>query len=168
MPTKTTPEPPDPHHRDRLRRLGLYGLLARWDEFAGEPWLDRLIDCEESERQRRSLERRTRNARIGRFKVIDEFDWNWPKKVDVDAVQDLFRLSFIGEAVNVILLGQNGLGKTMVAQNLAHQALIAGHAVRFTTASEMLNDLAGQDGATSLERRLRRYCGPSLLVIDLC
>lgn len=158
------PEPDE--RRDRLRRLGLYGLSARWDELRDQPWLDTLLAYEESERQRRSLERRTRHARVGRFKPVADFDWRWPKRFDADAVRDLFRLDFLAEAANVILLGQNGLGKTMLAQNLAHQALLGGYSVRFTSASEMLNELAAQDGAMALERRLRRYCGPALLVID--
>lgn len=160
-------EAPEPEERrDRLRRLGLYGLLARWDELRDQPWIDTLLAYEESERQRRSLERRTRYARVGRFKPVTDFDWQWPKRFDADAVRDLFRLDFLTEAANVILFGQNGLGKTMLAQNLAHQALLGGYSVRFTSASEMLNELAAQDGAMALERRLRRYCRPALLVID--
>ncbi len=163
----TATEAPEPEERrDRLRRLGLYGLLARWDELRDQSWIDTLLAYEESERQRRSLERRTRYARVGRFKPVTDFDWQWPKRFDAEAVRDLFRLDFLTEAANVILFGQNGLGKTMLAQNLAHQALLAGYSVRFTSASEMLNELAAQDGAMALERRLRRYCRPALLVID--
>ncbi|MNT42393.1 transposase/IS protein [compost metagenome] len=72
----------------------------------------------------------------------------------------------MGENANVVLVGQNGLGKTMIAQNLAYQALMAGHSARFVTASEMLNELAAQDGASALNRALRKYCSPNLLVID--
>jgi DNA replication protein DnaC len=37
---------------------------------------------------------------------------------------------------------------------------------RVTTTSEMLNDLTAQEGAIGLNRRLKFYCCPSLLVID--
>ena len=149
----------------RAKRLGLYGL-ATHTEALQQPWVPLLLDIEERERQRRSLERRRRNAHMCTFKPISDFDWNWPKRVDREAVNELFTLAFIAEAVNVILLGPNGVGKTTLANNLGYEALIQGHTVLTTTASDMLNDLAAQDGTTALNRRLRRYAHPRVLVID--
>jgi DNA replication protein DnaC len=106
------------------------------------------------------------NAKIRPFKPLVDFDWSWPTKIDREAILDLFRFDFLGESGNVILIGPNGVGKTTIAQNLAHEALIAGHTVLFTSASEMLNDLAAQDGPSALSRRLRRYVRPMLLVVD--
>lgn len=160
-----TPQTPDPR-RARAHRLGLHGLLARWDELSQEPWLDTLLGVEENERQRRSLERRIRTARLGRFKPLADFDWTWPKRIDREQVQELFSLRFLDEAANVVIVGPNGVGKSMLAQNLAYQALLRGHTVRYLTASQLLNDLAAQDGAQALQRRLRRYASPRLLVID--
>ena len=125
-----------------------------------------LLEIEERERQRRSLERRKRNAHLCAFKPISDFDWSWPKRVDREAVNELFTLAFIDEGANVILLGPNGVGKTTIAHNLGYEALIHGHTVLITTASDMLNDLAAQDGTTALNRRLRRYAHPRVLVID--
>jgi DNA replication protein DnaC len=71
-----------------------------------------------------------------------------------------------GSCWNLVLVGPNGVGKTMLAQNVAHKAVLAGHTVRFATASELLNDLVSQESATSLARRLQRFCGPQLLVLD--
>jgi DNA replication protein DnaC len=152
--------------RQRAKALGLYGLLANWDDVAALDWVPRVLQLEDEERQRRSLERRFRTGRIGRFKPLADFDWTWPEAIDRDAVDELFTLRFLQEAANVVILGPNGVGKTMLAQNLAHRALLHGHTVRFTTASAMLNDLAAQDGATAFKRRLRTYCSPRLLVID--
>jgi len=75
-------------------------------------------------------------------------------------------LSFLEEAANVVILGPNGVGKTTIARNLAHQAVLQGHTVLCTSCSAMLADLAIQDTSTALQRRLRRYTGPSLLLID--
>lgn len=152
--------------RERAAKLGLHGLVARWEELGEEPWVERLLEVEETERASRSLERRLRNAKIRPFKPIADFDWSWPTRVDREAIRDLFRFEFLGEAGNVILIGPNGVGKTTIAQNLAHEALIAGHTVLFTSASEMLNDLAAQDAPSALSRRLRRYVRPALLVVD--
>ncbi|MFL5335462.1 MAG: IS21-like element helper ATPase IstB [Geminicoccaceae bacterium] len=152
--------------RARAAALHLHGLLAHWSEIAAQPWLAPLLDWEEQERAQRSLERRLQAARIGRFKPLCDFDWTWPKRCDRAAIEALMSLDFLKEASNAVLLGPNGVGKTTLAQNIAHQALIAGHTVRFTTAGHLLSDLAALDSDTALRRRLRHYAQPSLLVID--
>ena len=152
--------------QQRARALGLYGLLASWDDFAGADWLPTLLQTEEAERARRSLQRRIRNAKTGRFKPMADFDWDWPEHIDRELVDELFTFRFLSEPANVVLVGPNGVGKSMIARNLAHQALLRGTTVLFTTASAMLNDLAAQDSAAGLQRRLRRYCRPQLLAID--
>lgn len=152
--------------RERARRLGLWGLLANWDAMSKQSWVREYLGAEEDERARRSLERRIRAARLGAFKSIADFDWQWPKVVDREQIEDLLQLGFVGERANVVLFGPTGTGKTMVAQNLGHQALQDGHTALMTTASAMLNDLAAQDSAAGLARRLRRYCRPRLLLLD--
>ena len=163
-----TKTPPTDHDvmRERLALLGLWGLHGRFEDIAGEPWLPTVIDVEYRERQRRSLERRLKNARLGTFKSIADFDWSWPKKLDRETFDEMFKLQFMPEGVNVILLGPNGIGKTTLAKNLVHQAVVHGHTARFVIASDMLSDLAAQDGDASLTRRLHRYCRPQVLAID--
>jgi len=161
-----TPFPPDRDLRERVQELGLWGLDANWDELSEEEWIPRLVAYEEQVRAQRSLERRIRSAKIGRFKAMDKFDWAWPRKIDRDAIEELFRFEFVKLGVNVVMIGPNGVGKTTLAQNLTHGALLAGHTARFVTASEMLNDLAAQDGRSALQRRIARFVRPSLLAID--
>lgn len=166
--TKTTaaaPLPDDPQ-QSRARTLGFYGLLNIWAEVRDEPWIPRLLECEEKERQKRSLERRMRNAKIGRFKALADFDWEWPEQIDRGQIEDLLTMEFIEETANVVLVGPNGVGKTTVAQNLTHQAILRGHTVLHVSASEMLNDLAAQDSTSALNRRLRRYVNPTILSVD--
>lgn len=152
--------------RQRAQNLGLWGVLANWEHYATEPWLEDLLKNEESERHRRSLERRIKIAHLGRFKPMADFDWAWPKVIPRAVIEDLFSLQFIADITNVVLIGPNGVGKSMIAQNLAQHAVLSGHTVRFTTASALLNDLSSQDGAIALRRRMQQYCRPDLLVID--
>ena len=105
---KKTNEPPDPNTpQSRLHRLGLFGLVSRWKEVATQSWIEQLLQIEEAERKRRSLDRRLRNARIGSFKAIDRFDWTWPTNVDRQAIEELFSLAFIDDCENAIFLGPN-------------------------------------------------------------
>jgi DNA replication protein DnaC len=150
----------------RARRLGLHGLCARWDELGSSPWIKDLLDCEDAERQRRSLERRVHSAHLGRFRPLCDFDWTWPRRIDRDVIDDIYTLGFIEDAENILIIGPNGVGKTMLAQNIAHHALLHGHTVLFTSASALLADLTQRDSAHLLQLRLRRYARPKLLVID--
>lgn len=152
--------------RQRAQALRLPGLLAHWGEAVQTPWLPQLLDWEEAERARRSLERRVRSSAIGAFKPMADFDWNWPTRCDRQVIEELLGLEFLRESANVILFGPNGVGKSTIARNLAHQALVAGHTVRFASAGELLGELAGIDSASALNRRLRHYAGFDLLCID--
>ncbi|EQD64159.1 IstB domain protein ATP-binding protein, partial [mine drainage metagenome] len=125
----------------RLRQLGLYGLLAHAEELLLEPWLTRLLEIEESERLQRSLKRRLDAARLGAFKPMADFDYQWPKQLDRSLLDELFTFEFLEQAANIIVVGPNGLGKSMIAKNLLHQAVLRGYTARFTAASDMLTIL---------------------------
>jgi DNA replication protein DnaC len=153
-------------HHLRAENLHLYGLLAHWTEIEDSHWVIQLIEWEEAERARRSLERRLSSAHIGRFKPIADFDWHWPEQCDRLAITELMSLEFLKTATNAILVGASGLGKTTIAQNIAQQAVMYGHTVLFTTAGQLLGDLAALDSDSALRRRLRYYAAPTLLVID--
>jgi DNA replication protein DnaC len=152
--------------RERLTALGLYGLLTRAENLLQEPWLAELLTLEETERDRRSLKRRLDEARLRKFKSIADFDWQWPSFCDRELIEELLSLAFIGESANVVLIGPNGLGKSMIAKNLLHQAILKGHSARFVRAADMLADLARQDSSAALARRLRRYIAPTILGVD--
>src|SRR5438309_11469540 len=101
--------------RARAGALHLHGLLAHWSEVATADWVAALLDWEEQERGRRSLERRLKDAHIGRFKPICDFDWAWPKRCDCAAVEALMTLDFIADAGYVVLVCPYGVLKTTVA-----------------------------------------------------
>ena len=152
--------------RLRAKALQLHGLLAHWSDIATADWVESMLQWEEEERARRSLERRLRDAHIGRFKPLCDFDWVWPKRCDRAAVEELISLDFLKEATNVVLAGPNGVGKSTLARNIAHHAVVHGHTVLFTTAGQLLGELAALDSDSALRRRLRHYAAPTLLAID--
>lgn len=155
-------------NQQQATELKLHGLIAHWQEITDEqhPLLAQWLTWELTERKQRSLERRLSSAKLGRFKPLTEFNWQWPSKIDQTAVQRLMHLDFLTEASNIIILGSNGVGKSTIAQNLGYKAVMQGHTVLFTTAANMLNDLAAQDGDNALRRRLTYYAKAKLLIID--
>jgi DNA replication protein DnaC len=160
---------------DALTLLGLHHTAAHLDDLVAlatkRRWsptqlLEHLVEVEQQERARRSLERRLLRSRIGRFTPMDTFDWAWPTRIDRAAVEAALHLDFLTAGRNLVLVAAQGLGKTMIAQNIAHQAVLAGHHVLFTTAAQLLLDLGGQESARGLARRLNYYGHRGLLVLD--
>jgi DNA replication protein DnaC len=161
--------------QDQLRSLGLRLTADQLDHLVDEATkkrfgpvelLERVAALELDERARRGLERRLSRSKIGRFKPMAEYDWSWPTRIDRDSVESALRLEFLERTGNVVLVAPQGLGKTMIAKNIAHQAVLAGHSVLFFSASQMLLDLGSQDSARGLDRRIRHYNRPTLLCVD--
>jgi DNA replication protein DnaC len=158
----------------QLAQIGLKALAQSLQDFITQAtkgrWsphmlLEQLSQLEVRERSRRSLEVRTRLANIGSFKPMADFDWSWPKKVDREAIERALTLDFIQEGRNLVLVGANGLGKTMIAKNIAHAAVLAGHSVLFRSASDLLVDLQC-DWPELRRKRLKKYIRPHVLCID--
>lgn len=150
----------------RAKALKLHGLVENWAEISGHPWVEQLLSWEEAYRSAKSLDNRLRGARIGKFKLLAEFDWAWPRECDRGTIERWMQLDFIKDATNPILCGPNGVGKTTIARNIAHQSILKGFTAVFITAAEMLNELAAIDSDSALRRRTKHYIQPALLVID--
>jgi len=134
-----------------------------WDPIG---FLARLIEGEAQRRQDRSIERRTRLARFPVRKTLDQFQWNWPKSLNRLQVQNLFRLRFIEEAANVVLIGGVGLGKTHLSIALGLAACQQGHSVLFASAVDVINTLAAAQATGRLKAELNKYVRPRLLILD--
>jgi len=158
----------------QLRQIGLCAVPSQLEDFLARAakgrWsahqiLEEAAKAEAAERSRRSLERRLRISGIKAFKPMADFDWTWPAKIERNLIESALTLDFLGEVRNLVLVGSNGLGKTMIAQNICHNAVLAGHSVLFRSAAALLEDLHRQtpDGR---RRRLRTYANVGLLCID--
>lgn len=175
MPSAAPSPTPSPTLSSNLQRLGLRRLAedlndliarATRERWGPVPLLEAVVTAEVEDRARRGLERRLKRARLGRFKPLADWEWDWPKSLPRPALERALALDFVGRAENVILVGAQGLGKTMLAKNLVHEAILAGHTALFTTAADLLLDLNAQETTRGLERRLRHYTRPALLAID--
>jgi DNA replication protein DnaC len=158
----------------QLRQVGLIAVPGQLDDFIAHAtkarWsahqlLEELVKVEAAERSRRSLERRLRNSGIKSFKPIADFDWSWPSQIEREIIERTLTLDFLAESRNLVLVGRNGLGKTMIAQNICHQAVLAGHSVLFRSAAALLEELHRQT-PEGRRRKFRTYANVGLLCID--
>jgi len=181
MPCRRDPGPPrrllpgEGSFTDQLTAIGLSWLADNLQDFIARATKERLTPLQIIEeavrseavwRAGRSLDSRVALAQLGRFKPMADFDWDWPKSIDRNLVESLFDLTFFRDARNVVLVGNQGLGKTMIAKNLALTAIQKGYSALFAPASKIIADIGGQEGAWMRERRFRRYCRPALLIVD--
>jgi DNA replication protein DnaC len=129
-------------------------------------YCEQLVVLERRERDAANLARRSRNATLGSYAPLDTFDWAHPRSINRDLYDALLGLGFGERAQNVLFRGPSGVGKTMLAQNLGLKALQEGYTVRYSTLATALADLLKQESLPALERRLKHYTTPDLLILD--
>jgi DNA replication protein DnaC len=143
--------------------LASQAAQQNWDHLE---YLRRLIEGEYSERRQRVIERRVKAARFPVLKTLEQFRWDWPKRINRLQVQHLFRLEFVAQKANAVFLGNVGLGKTHLATALGYAACQEGYTVRFANAISVINDLSAAQKRGLLKRQLKRYLLPELLILD--
>jgi DNA replication protein DnaC len=152
-----------PYIRAHYHELAQTAVEQQWGHLE---YLQRLIEGEVARREDKSLAQRIRRARFPLTKTLDQFQWNWPKKINRAQIQNLFRLNFVEQKANAIFLGGVGLGKTHLCIALGHTACQRGYSVLFTTAIDIIHTLSAAAATGSLKRAMQRYLKPKLLVVD--
>jgi DNA replication protein DnaC len=138
---------------------------AKAEQAYGE-FLAELLECEVSARRERYLRTRMRLAHLPAVKTLEGFDFGFQPSLDERQVRELQTLRFVSEASNVVLLGPPGVGKTHLAIALAVEAVRAGYGAYFITAHDLVTDLGKAARENRLDRRLRVYLAPRVLVVD--
>ena len=146
-----------------------YNELAQTD--AQQSWshveyLGRLVDAQYQQRLQRTIQHRIKAARFPVLKTLEQFHWDWPKKINRLQVQNLFRLEFLTQKANVIFLGTVGLGKSHLATALGYAACQESHTVLFANAIDAINHLSAAQKKSALKIELRKYLRPELLILD--
>jgi len=158
-----------------LRRLRLSGILGTLEvrnqqAIAGQwtyvEFLARLLEDEVERRAQKQLALRIRRAAINTTKTLEGFDFAFNPMVNRQQVLDLATCSYIRRKRNVLICGPTGVGKTHLAQALAHEACRNGYSALFVNTYKMLQNINGGRADGTLERRLQTYLRPDLLVLD--
>ncbi len=133
------------------------------------PYVDFIVDLlnvEIGARRERYLKTRTRLAHLPFYKSIEDFDFEFQPGVDQRQIRELATLTFAHEASNVLLLGPPGVGKTHLAVALGIEAIHKGFGVYFITADRLIRDLERAHEERRLDRRMRVYLAPRVLIVD--
>ena len=140
--------------------------IAADKHWAHANYLAELATGEVAAREDRRVQRRIKDARFPVLKTLDQFDWNWPTKINRAQIENLFRLDFVPEHGNVIFVSRTGLGKSHLMTALAYTTCLRGYAVLFTGAIDIINTLATAHAAGGMKRALAHYIKPLVLAID--
>jgi len=125
-----------------------------------------LVNHELDERRSRQLTRRIKEARFPQMKTLEKTDLaKWPG-LKAREVQAYTSGDYIKDKQNIVLVGKHGTGKTHAATMLGIEACRKGYRVRFTTASELVNELLEAHDQAKLLRTFKRLRSYSLLIID--
>ena len=152
-----------PAIKDQYNELAQAATQQSWSHVE---YLSRLVDAQYQQWRQQTVQRRIQSAHFPVLKTLEQFQWDWPKKVNRLQVQNLFRLEFLTQKANVIFLGTVGLGKSHLATALGYAACLECHAVLFVNAIDAINHLSAAQKKNALKSELKKYLRPELLILD--
>ena len=128
--------------------------------------LTSLIAAETTARRQRALDRRIRQAKLPPHKTLESYDFDFPRQLPKQKIVRLFDCEFVSQHKCAVFIGGTGTGKTHFLTALGYTACERGISVRFTRAVDMINVLTTAQINGTLEKKLRDYTRPELLLLD--
>ena len=140
--------------------------LAVKEKLPPSVFLERILAIEADDLTQRRIERRIRESKLPQRKLLADFDFAFQTGIDKAQIMELATLSFAARRQGLILAGSSGVGKSHIAKALLLIGCQKCFRCRYTTAAAMLTDLMSGLADQSLERKLKTYLSPEILLID--
>jgi DNA replication protein DnaC len=159
----------------QLKQLRLSGILATLEarnhqaiegKWSYIEFLSRLLEDEVERRAQKQLALRLRRATLNTTKTLEGFDFGFNPSINRQQILHLASGDYIRQKRNVLICGPSGVGKSHLAQALAHAACRQGVDVLFSNTHKMLVHLNAGRADGSFERRLASYVRVELLILD--
>jgi DNA replication protein DnaC len=162
---------------DNCRLLGLKLLAEEYQQMVDRAnentvgyyeFIHNVVQVEAAAKQQRRVESLIKNSRLPQpLKMMADFDFDFQPRLDRRLIMDLASLQFIERNESILFKSiTNGVGKSHIARSLGLMACLKGYKTYYTTCSDLINDLNAGVYEKTLEKRMRKYINPDLLVID--
>jgi DNA replication protein DnaC len=131
-------------------------------------FIDEIIQAEAAEKMKRRVQYLVRISCLPQpLKMLADFDFDFQPNLDRRLIMDLASLQFIERSESILFIGvTNGVGKSHIARSLGLMACQQGYKTYYTTLSDMIEDLNLGVFEKSLDKRMKKYINPELLIID--
>lgn len=163
------------HLQQLLLELGLQRIAAVLDDELGRAaaeatpvteLLQRLLSLENDARTERRAERRIKEAKLPDRKLLADFDFDFQKNIDKRQIMDLATLEFAKRKQGLVFAGNSGTGKSHIAKALLLIGCRQNYRCRYVTAATMLKELLAGRADNSLDKKLKSFLAPEILLID--
>jgi DNA replication protein DnaC len=162
---------------ENCRYLGLKLLAEEYQQMVDNAnerdtgyyeFISNIVQAEAAAKRQRRIEYLIKNSRLPQpLKMLADFDFDFQPRLDRRLIMDLASLEFIERNESILFMGKtNGVGKSHLAQSLALMACQNGYKTYYTTCSELINDLNAGVYEKTLDKRMKKYINPELLLID--
>ncbi len=160
---------------EKLQALKLTGMtralqdqneLSGIDELSFEERLGLLVDREVTERENRRLKSRLKKAKLRHNACIEDIDFRYSRGLDKALISQLASCKWIGEHLNILLIGPTGIGKSYLACALAQKACREGYTSVYVRLSRLFQELSLSKGDGRYSKLLAGFAKTDLLVLD--
>ena len=159
----------------KLKALKLSGIAKTFDIRNDEAikenlsyveFFELLLNDESSNRIANAKSKRLHSARFPNHKTIEEYNFNYQPNLNRKEIYNLATCEFIRNKENIAFIGPSGTGKTHLSIAIGINAISQGYSVLFTTVNQMLDELYMARADNSVNKKLKKYISPDLLILD--
>mgnify|MGYP001072967211 CR=1 FL=1 len=158
------------------RHLGLKILATTYNEIIDRAnrettgyfdFINGIIQMEAGARQQRRTQYLLKQSRLPQpYKMLEDFDFDFQPKLNRKMIMDFAGMGFMEQKKSILFIGDCGTGKSHLTQSLGFKACQGGYRAYYTTCSDLINDLNAGVYEKTLDKRIRKYINPDLLLID--